>query len=101
MMKIAEISITEAVWPETGQVKIPTEVLDQLLDRDMIPAPERYPVEFHPQSRRGKAGDQQFVAPQLPACANGQRILPRKPYTLPLDRSLRRRLHRYKKPLMG
>ncbi len=50
---------------QARQVEVAREVLDELLDGDMVAAPERHAVEFHAQASGGKAGEQQLVGAQL------------------------------------
>jgi len=86
---------------EAGQVEVASEVLDELLDLDVIPAPERHAVEFHAKPRGGEAGDQPLIASQLLARSYRQRLLSRQPDGLPLDGGLRRRLLGHEEPLVG
>ena len=67
----------------------------------MIAAPERHAVELHAQARGGETRDEQFVVAQLLAGPHGERVLAGEPDRLPLDRRLRRCLHRHQQPLVG
>jgi len=59
---------------QPGQVGVGREVLDQLLHRHLIAAPERDALQFQAQACRGKGGQIQIIAAQLPAGARGQGI---------------------------
>ena len=76
------------------QVKVAGEVLDDLTDRYVVSAPQRHPVELHPQAGAGKARRQQIVALQSARGPLGQGALPGQPCRLPSDRIGRLRLDR-------
>ena len=86
---------------QARQVEIAGEVVDELSDRHVIAAPERHPVELHPEARAGEAGHQQLVALQPAGDPDRQGPLSGQPRRLPGDRIGRRRLDRRQQPLIG
>ena len=85
---------------DTRQVEVLRKVLDDLLDRHVVAAPQRDAIELHPQSRGGKSGHEKLVALQLPARPRRQRALARQPHGQPLDRRIGTRLSRNQEPLV-
>ena len=69
------------------QVRLPSEVVDQLLQLHMISAPQRHAVEFHSQTGRCETGDEEFVATQLLARPYRESVLAGQSHRLPFDRS--------------
>ena len=72
---------------DAREIEIAREVLDDLLDGDVVAAPQRDAIELHPQAGGGEAGHQQLITLQLLARSGRQRILARQPHGQPLDRS--------------
>ena len=78
--------VQENRWiADPRQIEIARKILDDLLDRHVIAAPERHAIELHPQARGGKAGHEQLIALELLARSARQRVLARQPHGQPLD----------------
>src|SRR5690606_30045431 len=74
---------------QARQIEVPSEIVNELPDLDMVATPQGDAVQLHPEPRWCEAGNQQFVTPELFAGARGERVLTGQAHGLPVDLRLR------------
>src|SRR5262249_41395646 len=85
---------------ETWQVVVLCEVLPDLTDGDVVPAPKRNVVQFPAEARPGEECDQEVFTAESLARAYRKSFFARQADGLPFYGSLRRVLDRYQEPLI-